>query len=94
MSILNDLNAVWDKLEAAKPITYYATSEQVTPGQVFTIKANRGFPELFLFHPDDFARMQKELTRHCRLMHIREWTPTPTDIEQAFLDVLKEMNNV
>ena len=91
VSILGDLIAVVTRIEAAKPVMHYATSDAITIGKVFTVKAINGFPEMWLFHPDDFDQHQKELTRYCQLVHIRDWKPTPTDIEQAFLDVLKEL---
>ena len=91
MSILADLNALMDRIEAAKPVIWYATSDAVQIGKMFTIKSIHGFPETYLFHPSDFEQKQKELARYCQLRHLREWTPTPTDIEQAFLAVLKEL---
>jgi len=91
MSILTDLDALMDSIEAAKPVVYYATDDAIAIGKMFIIKSIHGMPETYLFHPDDFNQKRKELARFCQLRHLRDWTPTPTDIEQAFLDVLKEL---
>ncbi len=91
MSILDDLKVCIAQIEAAKPVVWYATSDAVQIGKMFIIKSVHGFPETYLFHPDDFERNQKELARYCQLRHLRNWIPTPTDVEQAFLDVLKEL---
>jgi hypothetical protein len=80
MTILDDLRAA---IEATKPIVYYATEDTLPRGKVMRCTGVFGFPDWWMFNPEDLG----ELATHCRLIHIRDWVPTPEAIDRAFLDL-------
>lgn len=83
MSILDDLNAVYNKL---RPTIWYIVGDHVPSGQVLQIKATDFFPEVWHIHPDDWAEAHRKLTDlGYRLRDFRSWrpegAPAPTVIE-------------
>lgn len=83
MSTLDDFNAIYDKLN---PTLWYSVSEFVPSGKALRIAATEFFPETNVFHPDDWARIHRELSEMgYHLRDVRSWrsegTPAPTVIE-------------
>ena len=77
------LDALHAAIERTKPIVYYAISRDVSRGKVLRMAGDDFYPEVWVFHEDDFAMQQNALSRHCRLVHFREWQPTSEDVARA-----------
>ncbi len=86
MGIIDDLHAV---VQSTKPIQHYATAEYMTPGRAFHIASDGFYPDVWIFHPDDFAAKRAELARHCRLVDFRTWQATDAQIEELFKKVIE-----
>jgi hypothetical protein len=78
-------------MEAIKPIQHYATADSIPRGKVFRIASDGFYPDVWLFHPDDFVAKRAELARHCRLVDFRTWQATDEQIAQLFQKILDDM---
>lgn len=83
VSILDNFKAVYDKLN---PTIWYSVSEFTPPGKALCIAATAFFPETHVFHPDDWAKIHRELSdMGYQLRDVRFWrpegTPAPRVIE-------------
>ena len=86
MSIMDDLQAAINRVEQAKPIAYYSTSDAVEPGKVLHIIAQSMFPAHSIFNPADFEQQRAELARHVRLVHFREWQPAADEFKLPLVE--------
>ncbi len=78
-------------LEAMKPVFYYATADDVPRGQILLSEKTKYTPRFFVCHPDDLERIKGEMVG-ARLVHLREYVPTPDDFLDA--DVALEQGHV
>lgn len=80
MGMFDDFKAVYDKLN---PTLWYIVSEHVPPGRGLVASATDFFPTVYYFHPDDWARVHRELSEvGYRLRDFRAWgAKPPTTIE-------------
>lgn len=88
MAILDDLRAA---IEQTKPIVYYSTSDQVLSGKALRIAAQGMHPDHWVFHPDDFETKRAELAQVARLVHMRDWKPTPAQCEQEEAAIWRDL---
>lgn len=84
MSFLDDLRAAIARVEATKPIQYYATTDALTLGKALHIAFDGYWPDLWIFHPADFAANRAELARYCRLVDFRTWQPSAEQIDRLW----------
>lgn len=83
--VLSALDAAWAKVDALREVRYYATAEEIPPGQVLQLKAGDYTHEAWLFHPDDFGKMQAS-TPMVRWVHLRDAPPKmPPITVQSFV---------
>ena len=47
-------------IDAITLVVYYGASDAISPGKYFHIQPVLGFPECWIFHPDDFERIRRE----------------------------------
>lgn len=83
MSILDDIRAAIEALEATRPVVYYGTSDAVERGRVYQVKKHSIFPAWWLFHPDDFPAIEQE-TSNVRWVHLCEYKPTHEEVIAAW----------
>jgi hypothetical protein len=53
------------------PVQWYAISDTLPKGKLFSFPATEMNPEFILLHPDDLEFMKREVA--ARFRHIREW---------------------
>lgn len=71
-----------------RPIQYYATHDALPPGRVLMFNGDWYWPQTIFLHPDDLAMQNAILSQHCRLIHIRDWTPTHGQQRRAWQEVI------
>lgn len=71
--------------EILYPTQYYAVTREIPQGKAFRIGPVAPYPEVWLIHPDDFARVGAEFSLYCRMVDFRTWQPSHEDITRAFL---------
>lgn len=64
-------------IDAVKVTQWYATSDFVETDQVIIISARSESPELWVMHPDTFAKVRAAAPALIRFRHIRERVPDP-----------------
>jgi hypothetical protein len=91
MSTLDDLRAAMDQIEQAKPAMHYIATDQVPIGRFYKIGARGFYPDVWIFHPEDFAQQRVELSRHARLLDFRNWQLPPDQVDREIEAILAEL---
>ena len=91
MSILDDLRAAMNQIEQAKPAMHYIATDQVPIGRFYKISAQGFYPDVWIFHPNDFAQQRAELARHARLLDYRDWQLSPEQTDREIEDLFEEL---
>lgn len=80
---IEKLQKIIDDIDAARPILYYATSDQVVPGKALMVSETDWSHEAVILRPDDFEMFRRELAAHCQFIHLRDAPPKIPDTYEA-----------
>lgn len=80
MTILDDMNQIYERFY---PTLYYTVSFHVPPGKVLRVKPFDIYPEVWHFHPWDFAVQGALLSITHRMVDFHAWEPSQADIERS-----------
>ena len=62
-------------------------------GRFYKISAQGLYPDVWIFHPNDFAQQRAELARHARLLDYRSWQLPPEQADREIEALFEELKN-
>lgn len=81
MSILDDLNTIYDTLDP--PLYYVVLKDGIERGKVLQLKGDAFYPPVLIMHYIDFAEQGAFLSTLRRMVDFHTWQPTNEDAARA-----------